>query len=76
MSDSSDPPFEPATPDDESDTHNTGDDAPFGPVPLRYRHDGWTPERQQAFIEALAGCGCVDAACRALGRSRAAIDAG
>ncbi len=26
----------------------------FAPVPRRYRHDGWTPERQKAFIEALA----------------------
>jgi hypothetical protein len=31
----------------------------FAPVPLRYRHDGWTPERQRAFIDALADTGCV-----------------
>ena len=31
----------------------------FTPVPLRYRHDGWTPERQRGFIEALADTGCV-----------------
>ena len=31
----------------------------FTPVPRRYRHDGWTPERQKAFIEALADTGCV-----------------
>ncbi|WP_305097999.1 hypothetical protein [Croceibacterium aestuarii] len=31
----------------------------FEPVPRRYRHDGWTPERQKAFIEALADCGSV-----------------
>ena len=31
----------------------------FTPVPRRYRHDGWTPARQKAFIEALADCGCV-----------------
>jgi hypothetical protein len=31
----------------------------FTPVPRRYRHDGWTPERQRAFIEALADTGCV-----------------
>lgn len=29
------------------------------PVRLRQRHDGWTPERQVAFIEALAETGCV-----------------
>lgn len=42
----------------------------FGPVPLRYRHDGWTPDRQLAFVEALAGCGCVDEACKTVGMSR------
>src|SRR5438874_5520903 len=42
---------------------------PFTPVPVRPRHDGWTPERQIAFIEALAQCGCVDEACRRVGMS-------
>lgn len=36
----------------------------FEPVPLRPRHDGWTPERQREFIEALADTGSVKAACR------------
>ncbi len=36
----------------------------FTPVPRRYRHDGWTPERQVAFIHALAETGCVDRAAR------------
>lgn len=27
---------------------------PFDPVPLRSRRDGWTPERQRAFIRLLA----------------------
>jgi hypothetical protein len=31
----------------------------FTPVPRKYRHDGWTPERQRAFIEALAQTGSV-----------------
>jgi len=31
----------------------------FTPVPRKYGHDGWTPERQKAFIEALADCGSV-----------------
>jgi hypothetical protein len=31
----------------------------FTPVPRKYRHDGWTPERQIAFIEALADTGSV-----------------
>ncbi|HEX8654218.1 MAG TPA: hypothetical protein VF693_03215 [Allosphingosinicella sp.] len=36
----------------------------FEPVPLRYRRDGWTSERQRAFIAALACTRCVLAACR------------
>jgi hypothetical protein len=40
----------------------------FNPVPLKYyRHDGWTPERQRAFIEALARCGSVPNAARSVG---------
>lgn len=31
----------------------------FTPVPRRFRHDGWTPERQRGFILALADTGCV-----------------
>jgi hypothetical protein len=31
----------------------------FEPVALRARSDGWTPERQRAFIEELADCGIV-----------------
>ena len=31
----------------------------FEPVPRKYRHDGWTPERQKAFIAALADTGSV-----------------
>jgi hypothetical protein len=43
---------------------------PFEPVPVRPRHDGWTPERQIAFIEKLADCGSVVAAARHVGMSR------
>jgi hypothetical protein len=40
----------------------------FTPVPLsRRRHDGWTAERQRAFIAALARTGVVAAAARAVG---------
>jgi hypothetical protein len=42
----------------------------FQPVPLRARHDGWTPDRQIAFIEKLADCGSVTAACKHVGLSR------
>ncbi len=34
----------------------------FTPVPRKYRHDGWTPERQRAFIGALANTGSVSRA--------------
>ncbi|HEU0135025.1 MAG TPA: hypothetical protein VFR28_09395, partial [Allosphingosinicella sp.] len=36
----------------------------FAPVPRRYRHNGWTPERQKAFIGWLAVTGCVERAAR------------
>ncbi len=44
----------------------------FTPVPSRARSDGWTPERQVEFIEALAECGCVEHACRRVGMSDSA----
>ena len=34
----------------------------FTPVPRKYWHDGWTPERQKAFIGALADTGSVSRA--------------
>lgn len=42
---------------------------PFTPVPVRPRHDGWTPVRQNAFILALAETACVEEACAAVGMS-------
>ena len=42
----------------------------FSPVPRKCtRHDGWTPARQSAFIEALADTGSVHAACKAVNMS-------
>ncbi len=41
----------------------------FEPVPLCPRLDGWTPERQTEFIQALAESACVADACRAVGMS-------
>ncbi|MFV4725688.1 hypothetical protein ACNJUL_21330, partial [Mycobacterium tuberculosis] len=39
----------------------------FDPVPRHYnRHDGWTPERQRGFIEALLDTGSVRAAAHAV----------
>jgi hypothetical protein len=45
---------------------------PFTPAPLRFRHDGWTAEKQIAFIEALAETACVEEACRRVGMSDSA----
>ncbi len=36
----------------------------FEHVPVKYRHDGWTPARQKAFIGALADTGSVSRAAR------------
>jgi len=42
----------------------------FTPVPrLKERHNGWNPEVQRAFIEALADTGSVKGACRRVNRS-------
>jgi len=42
----------------------------FTPVPRKVpRHDGWTVERQRAFIEALADTGCVAIAARMVNMS-------
>jgi hypothetical protein len=41
----------------------------FAPVPRKHRHDGWTPDRQRAFIHALADTGCVTTACRMVNMS-------
>ena len=38
-------------------------------VPRKPRRDGWTPERQQAFIAALAELGCIEHAARSVGIS-------
>jgi hypothetical protein len=47
-----------------------GELPPFTPVPRQCaRHDGWTDERQIAFIEALADTGSVQAACKAVDMS-------
>ena len=45
----------------------TDDPYDFTPVPTSTRHDGWTPDRQRAFIAALASHGGIAAAARAVG---------
>ncbi len=54
-----------------------GESAPsvpdFEPVKLRYRHDGLTPARQVAVVQAMAACGCVREACAKVGISAEAV---
>lgn len=45
--------------------------APFAPVPLRARQDGWTPDRQARFVQALGATRSVARAAAAVGLSRA-----
>ena len=60
--DSGSPDFNPDDPDWLADYQATG---------RRWRHDGWTPDRQYAFLLALAQSGCVVEACRAVGKAPA-----
>ncbi len=49
---------------------DSADRLAFDPViSARDRHDGWTPERQRGFIEALATIGVVSAAAKSVGIS-------
>ena len=54
-----------------------GESAPsvpdFEPVKLRYRHDGLTPARQVAVVQAMAACGCIREACARVGISAEAV---
>lgn len=47
--------------------HPTADSLSFAPAMLNQRHDGWTADRQRAFIAALADCGSITLASRAVG---------
>ena len=40
---------------------------------LRYRHDGLTPARQVAVVQAMAACGCIREACARVGISPEAV---
>lgn len=42
----------------------------FEPVPVKGRHDGWTPGRQRGFILRLALIGCVSSSATAVGMTR------
>jgi hypothetical protein len=43
--------------------------SPFLPVPVSPRFDGWTPQRQWAFIKALADTGSATEAAQIAGKS-------
>lgn len=45
----------------------------FSPVPVRRRRDGWTAEKQIAFIRTLAETGCVTTAARSVGMSTRSV---
>ena len=62
---------EPHEPPVEFDDEADDEDFPleFTPAYLRFRHDGWTPKRQEEFIRALAESGCVEEAARRVGKS-------
>src|SRR3546814_1326118 len=53
---------------------HVGDDSfetpAFDSATVRPWRDGWTADKQIAFVEALAACGCVEEACGAVGVSR------
>lgn len=40
------------------------------PPPRRFRHDGWTPDRIERFLEALRSTASIKDACRIVGMSR------
>ncbi|GAA4711487.1 hypothetical protein H9L13_02505 [Sphingomonas lutea] len=59
----------------ESDFTHLGDLLAFTPVPrLTKRADGWTPERQRAFIAALSATGSKRQAVQALGMAAYGVD--
>jgi hypothetical protein len=47
---------------------------PFDPVPVKPRHDGWTPERQRGFIDRLVVTGSVARSARAVGMTPQSAD--
>jgi hypothetical protein len=46
----------------------------FDPVPLRYREDGLTPDKQREYVEALADCGIARHAAARVGVSEQAVN--
>jgi hypothetical protein len=46
---------------------------PFDPVPVRHRRDGWTPEKQREFVEALADTGLIREAAARVGMTEQSV---
>jgi hypothetical protein len=70
-------PFTPEAATDEpaSSVPQTGETEayPFNPVPVRYRRDGWTPEKQREFVEALADTGLIREAAARVGMTEQSV---
>ena len=55
-------------------TERHGDTLDFDPVPLRFRRDGWTPEKQREYVEALADTGVARQAAARVGMSETSVN--
>jgi hypothetical protein len=62
-------PDDAGAPEDGEDAEDA-DPFAFDPVPIHARLDGWTAERQIAFIQCLAESACVAEACRSVKMSK------
>lgn len=59
---------------DEPASPSHSDILDFDPVPLRYREDGLTPDKQREYVEALADCGIARQAAARVGVSEQAVN--
>jgi hypothetical protein len=57
-----------------ADRPSGGDILDFDPVSLRPRVDGWTPERQREYVEALADSGVARHAAARVGMSEQGVN--
>jgi len=71
MTDSLEPPPPASVDADPVDTPNPA--LAFDPVDVRARFDGWTPDRQREFVEALADCGVAREAAARVGMSEQSV---
>jgi len=66
-------PHEASTDERASSDQPRADGFGFEPIPLRYRRDGLTPEKQRDYVEALADCGVAREAAARIGVSEQAV---